>query len=179
MKRIAATAAFATVLFALQMLPALTQTEWVEITASDGSFSFSMPEKVQEQRKEEGPSDFRYETLTFNTKIQSAGHMFIAVRTKYEGDLKTPPAKELQANAERFASRLKGKILSQKEISWKRGEGDTLSALDVSTETSYGTFRQLYVIEGNNVYALTAGPPKPENKADIERFFASLKIPKR
>ena len=105
--------------------------------------------------------------------------MFIAVRTKYEGDLKTPPAKELQANAERFASRLKGKILSQKEISWKRGEGDTLSALDVSTETSYGTFRQLYVIEGNNVYALTAGPPKPENKADIERFFASLKIPKR
>lgn len=87
--------------------------------------------------------------------------------------------KELQDNAESFSKRLNGKIISQKNFNWTRSEGDVLPALEVSTETSHGTFRQLYLMDGNFLFALTAGPAKPENAADIERFFASLKIPKR
>jgi hypothetical protein len=171
--------ACAAVLLALFAMPAIAQSKWFEITPYDNSIFFEVPERVSPDRKERNVYGLHTEILTYNTTVQKGGHLFIANRTRFHHMAKIDIGKELQDNADTFAARLKGKIISQKKIEWKRGEGDELPALEVFTETSYGTFRQLYVMDGNVLVALTAGPTKPENAADIERFFASLKIPKR
>lgn len=161
--------------------PGAAQPEWIEITASDGSFSFSMPEKPVFERKDGAQHGLAYEGLSYTATVKSGGYtfVFIALRVRFHPDTKIIVGQELQANADSFARRLKGKIVSQKEIKWTRAEGDTIPAMEVSTETSYGTFRQIYLVEGRNVYSLVAGPPRPENMAVMDRFFASLKIPKR
>lgn len=138
-----------------------------------------MPEKPAPQRKEGNHYGLHYETISYNTTVQSAGHIFIAIRTRFHHEAKITPDKEMRETAERFVARLKGKMLSQKEFSWIRGEGDVLPALEVTSEASYGTFRNIYVMDGRYLFEMIAGPPKPENAADLERFFGSLKIPKR
>lgn len=159
--------------------PGLAQRDWVELTPYDGSFSFLMPEKAGPQRKEGNHYGLHFETISYSTAVQESGHIFIAIRTRFHHDAKLAPAKEMRETSERFSARLKGKILLQKEFEWTRAEGDLLPALEASTETTYGTFRQIYIMEGRYLFEMIAGPIKPENTADIERFFASLKIPKR
>jgi len=155
--------------------------QWQEHTAEDGSFSFAMPEKPVFERKDGEQHGLPYEGLSYTATIRNGAYtfVFIALRVRFHPDTKIAVSQELQANADSFARRLKGKIVSQKEIKWARPEGDTIPAMEVSTETSYGTFRQIYLVEGRNVYSLIAGPPRPENVAAMDRFFASLKIPKR
>jgi len=157
----------------------IAQRDWHEITPYDNSFSFRVPEKVAPQRKEGNHYGLHFETISYSTTVQGAGHIFIAIRTRFHDHAKLAPAKEMQETAERFVARLKGKIAKQKEFNWTRGEGDVMPALEVTAEVSYGTFRNIYVMDGRYLFEMIAGPAKPENAADIDRFFASLKIPKR
>lgn len=165
----------------LLAVPQTAAAQWQEFTAEDGSFSFAMPEKPVFERKDGAQGGLPYEGLSYTAAVRSGGYtfVFIALRVRFHPDTKIVVGQELQANADSFARRLKGKVVSKKEINWTRAEGDTIPAMEVSTETSYGTFRQIYLVEGRNVYSLIAGPPRPENVADMDRFFASLKIPKR
>ncbi|GEM_PF-2970014 len=179
MKKIAQGAAVAALMYALSALSSAAQPKWIEITPYDNSFVFEVPEKVSPDRKERNVYGLHTEILTYNTTVQKGGHLFIAIRTRFHHMAKIDVGKELQDNAETFSKRLNGKIISQKNFNWKRSEGDELPAMEVLTETTHGTFRQLYLMDGNVLFALTAGPSKPENAADIDRFFASLKIPKR
>lgn len=166
---------------ALLVAPGAANPQWQEFTAEDGSFSFAMPDKPVIERKDGTQGGLAYETLSHTATVRSGGYtfIFIALRVRFHPDTKIVADKELRDNAESFAKRLKGKILSQKNIDWTRAQGDTLPAIEVSTETPYGIFRQIYLVEGRNVYGLIAGPPRPENVAAMEQFFGSLKIPKR
>jgi hypothetical protein len=178
-KKIAQGSALVLLLFSFFAVPGIAQRDWIEITPYDNSFSFLFPQKIHPDRKERNIYGLHAEILTYSTTIQKGGHIFIANRTRFHHMAKIEVGKELQDNANAFSKRLDGKIVWQKNFNWKRGEGDELPALEASTETSHGIFRQLYLMDGNFLFALTAGPIKPENTAEIERFFASLKIPKR
>lgn len=159
-------------------LAGVAPAQWQEIAAADGSFSFQMPLKPKEQRLTGKHYNLPSDSLTYSTNTQRVGFLF-AGRTNYHPDAKVPAREELRANAENFAKSLGGRLISQRFFSWARGPGDDLQAHESTLDSDRGTFRQLYVIDRNSVYGVIAGPKAGDNEADIERFFASLRITKR
>jgi hypothetical protein len=179
MKKPITLAASVSLLFMLLTFAGLAQGEWVKVTPPDGSFSFLMPVRPAEQHTKGKHYEYPSETLSYSSNLQSGGNLFIAARTKYHPDAKISVRSELQANADSFSKRLSGKIASQTFFTWTGMGTQALEALEVLTETKHGTFRQFYIMDGNDVYAFIAGPVKASNTDQINRFLDSIAISKR
>lgn len=178
MSRIVSRFAFAFFALLLVVPQSSAQTRWQETTASDGSFSFAVPATPKEERRSGVHYDLPSESLIFIAKTPRLAFIF-AGRTKYHENAAVPARGELQANADNFAKSVDGKLTTQRFFTWSGSGGDSLEAHESIIAGDRGTFRQLYVIDGKTVYGVIAGPLNPDNEADIDRFFGTLKINKK
>lgn len=137
-----------------------------------------MPASAQEEKRPGINYNLPSDTVFYVAKTDRIGFLF-AARTKYHPDAKFEPRSELQGNADNFSKAIAGKLVSQRFFSWSNPEGGTYDAYESNISSDRGTFRQLYVIDGQTVYGLISGPQKSDNEADIGRFLSTLKINKR
>lgn len=154
--------------------PARAQ-QWADFTASDGSFTVSMPGKPEEKRETGTHYNLPSQSLFYTAKSSKVFFVF-AARTDYHPDAVFTARSELEDNRNNFADGVKGKVISERFFKFVRGPDDVLDALDVTTENDNGVFRQLYVVAGNRVYGLIAGARRGEGQADVSAFLNSLRI---
>jgi hypothetical protein len=156
--------------------PGNADAQWQEFNAADGSYSFSMPQKPEENERQAEGYGFPSHTLFYVTNTREIRFIF-AGRTKYHADAKVPVRSELEANANNFAKAMKGKLSAERFFTWTL-DGRSYDAFESFAESQGGRFRQLYIIDGNVVYAVIAGPETDNNKAAIGRFISSLRLRK-
>ncbi len=166
-----------TALFATAV-PGGAQSRWQEVTASDGSFSFSMPARPKEESRTGTHYHYPSQSLIYVSSVPGLQFIF-AGRTHYHRDAKLSTQDELQANASNFAKSINGNLISQRFFTWSGDGSASYEAHESTVDSAKGTFRQLYVMDGKTVYGVIAGPKSGENEVDIDRFFASLRLGKR
>jgi hypothetical protein len=171
--------AFAAAIAAMLSLSAAAQTPsgWQEVTGPDGSFSFAMPIKPQQDRRNSESYGLPAESILY-VLANPPRSVLLAVQSKYHPDAKVNPANELEANVINFAAQVKGKTISSRLIDWERTPGDSLRAIEATTENGSHIFLQLYVLQGNTVFGVMGAYQKGASADEASTFIKSLRIRK-
>lgn len=158
--------------------PSQTVAQWQQITSADGDFAFAMPEKPSEQRTSGTHYNLPSQSLFYVARTAKVP-FFFAGRTAYHRDAALTARSELQQNTDNFAKSINGSLVSQRFFSRVDQGGKSYEAQESTIKAPNGTFRQLYLMDGKSVYGVIAGPVDPQNEADIDRFFNTLRVIKR
>jgi hypothetical protein len=171
--------AFATAIAAMLSLSAAAQTPsgWQEVTGPDGSFSFAMPVKPQQERRNSESYGLPAESVLY-VLANPPRSVLLAVQSKYHADAKFNPANELEANVINFAAQVKGKTVSSRLIDWERAPGESLKAIEATADNGTHIFLQLYVLQGNTVFGVIGAYQKGGSSTEASDFIKSLRIRK-
>ncbi len=133
--------AFATAIAAMLSLSAVAQTPsgWQEITGPDGSFSFAMPDKPEQQKRNSESYGLPAESVLYLLKNPPKS-VLLAVQSKYHADAKFNPKNELEANVANFVAQVRGKTVSSRLFDWERGPGDVLKAIEATADNGIRYF---------------------------------------
>ncbi len=156
---------------------AQTPSGWQEIAGPDGSFSFSMPIKPQQERRNSEAYGLPAESVIYLLSNPPRS-VLLAVQSKYHADAKFNSKDELEANAANFAVQAKGKTISSRLFDWERGPGDVLKAIEATAENGSHIFLQLYVLQGKTVFGVIGAHQKGASSDEASAFIKSLRIRK-
>jgi hypothetical protein len=148
------------------------QQGWSKYSNDAGKFSMFVPGTPEET------SSTAKGVLLHTFKVLQRPRLYLVIYSDYpDADLELKTAARLAAEKDGFLKGLSnGKLISEREITFKRGNTD-LPALEFTAETDSVNYKSVVVLDGRRVYFACAGSIKGnDSTSEFERFLGSFTL---